>query len=108
DEYQWPNGSACQASWYGPGLEGSPTASGEPFDPEQLTGAIHDVPFGTLVRVSRADTGASIMVRINDRGPFIWDDGWRRHPARCIDLSPAAMRAIDDTGDGVIDVTINY
>lgn len=107
-EYQWPNGSRCEASWYGPGFEGRPTASGELFDPHALTAAIHDLPFGTFVVVTRVDTSEHVTVRVNDRGPFIWDNGWERHPTRCIDLSEAAMRALGGIGDGVVDVTINY
>ncbi len=107
-QYQWPNGSRCEASWYGPGFDGRPTASGEPFDPQALTAAIHDLPFGTLVVVTRVDTGDHVTVRVNDRGPYIWDNGWERHPTRCLDLSEAAMRALDGIGHGVVDVTINY
>jgi rare lipoprotein A len=107
-DYQWPTGSSCEASWYGPGFEGRPTASGEPFDPQDLTAAIHDLPFGTLVVVTRTDTGDAVTVRVNDRGPFLWDNGWKRHPTRCIDLSRAAMNVLGGLGEGVIDVTINY
>ncbi len=106
--YQWPNGSRCQASWYGPGLEGRPTASGEPFDPTEMTAAMHDVPLGTLVIVRSVATGETVTVRVNDRGPYIWDDGWARHPTRCIDLSEAAMRRLGGLGEGVMDVTIKY
>ena len=107
-EYQWPNGSTCEASWYGPGFEGRPTASGEPFDPKSLTAAIHDVAFGTFIVVTRVETGDSVTVRVNDRGPFIWDGKWKRHPSRCIDLSQAAMAELGGIGHGVVEVTINY
>jgi rare lipoprotein A len=107
-EYQWPSGARCQASWYGPGFEGQPTASGEPFDPKALTAAMHDLPFGTLVVVTNVETGADVVVRVNDRGPFVWDNGWHRHAARCIDLSRAAMESIATTGDGIAEVTIRY
>ncbi|WDZ86106.1 septal ring lytic transglycosylase RlpA family protein [Micromonospora cathayae] len=73
----------CGASFY---AEGQLTANGETFDPEAMTAAHKTLPFGTRVRVTNPDTGASVTVRINDRGPFI--DG------RCIDLSRAAFRAI--------------
>jgi len=72
------------ASWYGPGLAGRPTASGEAFNPTELTAAHRTLPFGSLVRVSRGDQ--SVVVRINDRGPF--------HGNRVIDLSTAAAEKI--------------
>lgn len=72
------------ASWYGPGLAGRPTANGETFDPGELTAAHRTLPFGSLVRVSHR--GESVVVRINDRGPF--------HGNRVIDLSTAAAERI--------------
>ncbi len=104
----WPSGSACIASWYGPGFEGKETANGEIFDTSDFTAALHDVPFNTTVRVERLDTGAVTTVRVNDRGPYEWDGGWRRHPTRCIDLSEAAMAALGGLEDGLIEVTISY
>lgn len=106
--YQWPNGSRCQASWYGPGFEGRPTASGELFDPAEMTAAMHDLPYGTLVVVRSVETGETVTVRVNDRGPYVWDDGWDRHPTRCVDLSEAAMRRLGGLDEGVMDVTIKY
>ena len=104
----WPPGSDCQASWYGPGFAGKTTANGETFDPATFTAALHDVPFNTPVKVTRTDTGAVTTVRVNDRGPYEWNGGWRRHPTRCIDLSQAAMAALGGIEDGVIPVTISY
>jgi rare lipoprotein A len=75
-----------EASWYGPGFDGNPTASGEVFDTTQLTAAHRTLPFGTIVRVYSSATARCAFVRINDRGPFI--DG------RVIDLSRAAADAI--------------
>lgn len=75
-----------EASWYGPGFDGSPTANGEVFDTTQLTAAHRTLPFGTIVRVYSSATARCVFVRINDRGPFI--DG------RIIDLSRAAADAI--------------
>lgn len=72
------------ASWYGPGLAGRPTASGEAFNPSELTAAHRTLPFGSMVRVSHR--GESVVVRINDRGPF--------HGNRVIDLSSAAAERI--------------
>jgi len=69
------------ASWYGREFAGRRTASGERFDPSQLTAAHRTLPFGTRVRVTNA-AGESVVVRINDRGPF--------HGGRVIDLSQAA------------------
>lgn len=75
-----------EASWYGPGFQGNPTANGERFDTNQLTAAHRTLPFGTIVRVYSSATARCTFVRINDRGPFV--DG------RVIDLSRAAADAI--------------
>lgn len=74
------------ASYYGDELAGNRTASGEPFDPGKLTGAHRSLPFGSMVRVTNVANGDSVVVRINDRGPFS-----RR---RVIDISHAAARQI--------------
>ena len=74
------------ASWYGPGFHGKATASGEPYDMYAFTAAHKTLPFGTVVRVVDLDTGRSVVVRINDRGPFV--------PGRIIDLSYAAAEAL--------------
>src|SRR3954462_681319 len=58
------------ASWYGPGFHGKKTASGERFNTHALTAAPRTLPFGSRVRVTNARTGRSVVVRINDRGPF--------------------------------------
>jgi len=78
--------SEGRASWYGPGFHGSPTASGEPFDMYGLTAAHRTLPLGSRARVTNLDTGRSVDVRINDRGPFF--DG------RVVDLSYEAAREI--------------
>ena len=75
-----------RASWYGAEFKGRKTASGEPYDPEGLTAAHRSLPLGSLLRVTDLDTGASVVVRVNDRGPFVAD--------RVIDLSEAAARLI--------------
>ena len=72
------------ASWYGPGFAGRRTASGERFNPAELTAAHRTLPFGSKVRVTH--NGRSVVVRINDRGPF--------HGGRVIDLSQAAAEQI--------------
>jgi rare lipoprotein A len=69
---------------------GGMTASGERFSPEKLTAAHRTLPFGTLVRVTNLRNGLSVIVRINDRGPF--DKG------RIIDVSPAAARLLQFSG----------
>jgi peptidoglycan lytic transglycosylase len=69
---------------------GSKTASGEYMRPSNLTAAHRSLPFGTMVRVSHRKNGRSVVVRINDRGPFI--------RGRVIDLSPAAARALGFSG----------
>jgi rare lipoprotein A len=86
------------ASWYGAELAGRSTASGETFDPGALTAAHRTLPFGTQVRVTLEATGQSVIVRINDRGPY---SGGRE-----IDLSRAAADAIGLTSRGTGTVTL--
>lgn len=74
------------ASYYGRRFAGRPTASGERFDPGQLTAAHRTLPFGSKVRVTNRHNGQSVVVRINDRGPFV--------RGRTIDLSRAAAEHI--------------
>jgi rare lipoprotein A len=85
---------SCQASFYGSGQH---TANGERFDPTGYTAASKTLPFNTRVRVTNAANGKSVMVRINDRGPYV--------TGRCLDLTPTAFTAIASTGSGVIAVT---
>ena len=87
------------ASWYGPNFIGRPTANGEIFDPSQLTAAHQTLPFDTLVRVTHLDNGRSVVVRINDRGPFVG--------RRVIDLSRAAAERIDMIGSGTARVQLD-
>jgi rare lipoprotein A len=89
---------AGKASWYGKELAGNPTASGEPFRPARRTAAHKTLPFGTVVRVTRPDTGASVRVVINDRGPFV--------AGRIIDLSRRAAGRIDMLEAGVVAVQV--
>ncbi len=86
------------ASWYGHPYHGRQTASGETYDMHQLTAAHRTLPFGTVVRVKRRDTGRAVEVRINDRGPFV--------KGRVIDLSFAAAKAIGLDVDGVAPVEL--
>ena len=85
------------ASWYGEKYRGKATASGEPFNPSELTAAMWDVPFGTRFRVTYQ--GKSVVVRINDRGPA-------KHLKRGIDLSKAAFKKLSPLGKGLIKVKI--
>lgn len=86
------------ASWYGPGFAGRRTASGERFDPGQMTAAHRTLPFGSKVRVTH--NGRSVVVRINDRGPF--------HGGRVIDLSQAAAEelGIRRAGSGRVELAL--
>jgi len=74
------------ASWYGQEFAGRTTANGEIFDPLLLTAAHRTLPFGTLLRVTNVKNGLSVIVRVNDRGPF--------HARRVLDLSEAAAREV--------------
>lgn len=76
-----------KASWYGPRFQGRRTASGERFDMNELTAAHRSLPFGTRVRVRNVENQRNVVVRINDRGPYVKD--------RIIDLSKAAAAALD-------------
>lgn len=75
-----------EASYYGPGFHGKKTASGEIFDQDDYTCAHKSLPFGTKLKVVRVDNGSSVVVRVNDRGPYV--DG------RILDLSVAAGKKI--------------
>ncbi len=95
-----PNGGQVlrgQASYYHNSLSGRPTASGEPYDPKKLTAANRTLPLGTRLRVTRIDNGKSVVVRVNDRGPF-----GRR--TRILDLSRAAAAELDMLRAGVVQV----
>ena len=87
-----------EASWYGIEERGRPTASGEPMDPGALTAAHRTLPFGTIVEVTNVESGASVQVRINDRGPFVG--------SRVIDLSHEAARRLGILSKGVAQVRL--
>lgn len=87
-----------QASWYGSAFQGSPTASGEPFNMNALTAAHRTLPLGSYARVRNLDNGRSVVVRINDRGPHA-----RR---RTIDLSYAAAQEIRMVSAGTAAVEV--
>lgn len=80
------------ASWYGPGFQGRLTANGERFDMNELTAAHRTLPFDTHVEVESRRTGKKVLVRINDRGPFVG--------GRIIDLSKAAAQELGIVNHG--------
>jgi rare lipoprotein A len=95
-----PNTCAEQglASWYGKSFHGKLAASGETYDAGALTAAHRTLPFGTNVRIRRVEGGDSVVVRINDRGPYYGD--------RLIDVSEAAARRLGMTDSGVVKVAL--
>ena len=86
------------ASWYGPGFHGRRTASGEIFNTYDFTAAHKYLPFGTEVKVTNTDNGKYVIVKINDRGPYVG--------SRIIDLSYAAKQELEM--GGLAHVTLEY
>jgi rare lipoprotein A len=86
------------ASWYGSDFHGRPTANGETYDMYGLTAAHRLMPLGTTIKVTQRETGRSVTVRVNDRGPFV--------RGRILDLSYGAAKALEMTGNGTAPVTI--
>ena len=86
------------ASWYGEKYHGSKTSSGDIFDMYKLTAAHKTLPLGTCVRVTNLKNRKSVVVKINDRGPFV--------RGRIIDLSYAAAKKIGMIGDGTAKVRV--
>jgi len=86
------------ASWYGADFHGLATASGEVYDMEALTGAHRTLPLGTLVKVTNVVNGKQVLVRINDRGPYV--------KGRIVDLSHAAARELGMVQDGITPVQL--
>ncbi|MDR1787954.1 MAG: septal ring lytic transglycosylase RlpA family protein [Treponema sp.] len=84
------------ASWYGAEFEGKPTASGETFDSKNLTAAHPSLPFGTLLRVTNKVNHKQVVVRVNDRGPFV--------AGRIVDVSKAAAEALNMLATGTAPV----
>jgi rare lipoprotein A (peptidoglycan hydrolase) len=87
-------GNTCGASWY---ASGSRTANGEAFNPDGITAAHKTLPFNTKVKVTNVANGQSVVVRINDRGPYV--------TGRCLDLARGAFSQIASLGTGAITVT---
>lgn len=86
------------ASWYGPGFHGKKTSNGERYDQNAMTAAHKLLPFGTRLRVTNLGNGRSVIVRINDRGPFVG--------TRIIDLSKEAARRLHMIGSGTARVSL--
>ena len=86
------------ASWYGPGFYGRTTANGERFSKGTLTAAHRTLPFGTKVRVTNLSNGRSVVVRINDRGPFKYH--------RVIDLAHGAASQLQMMQAGEVPVKL--
>lgn len=110
--FVWPRSGAAQpttavpkkggelgiASWYGPGFYGNKTANGEIFTARDMTAAHKSLPFDTMVKVHDLDTGKSVVVRINDRGPFV--------AGRIIDLSEKAAEVLGSKHKGLARVRL--
>ena len=90
--------SAVKASYQGEETAGRPTASGEPYNPDDLTAASKTLPIGSKVQVTNPTTGKSVTVRINDRGPHI--------RGRNLDLSKSAAEQLGITDKGVARVKV--
>lgn len=88
------------ASWYGDKFHGKPTATGEIYDKNDLTAAHKTLPLNSMLYVTNLENGKTLMVRLNDRGPFIGD--------RIIDLSEAAANALGTKGQGLGKVRVQY
>ena len=86
------------ASWYGPQFNHKLTASGEPFNMNSMTAAHRTLPLNTIVRVTDLENGKSVLVRINDRGPYV--------KGRIIDLSAKAARELGMADEGTARVRL--
>ena len=92
------NSQSGVASYYGKGLHGSRTANGERHNRNEMVAAHKSLPFGTKVKVTNLSNGKEVVVRINDRGPFI--------KGRVIDLSYGAFSKIENPGKGITKVKL--
>lgn len=86
------------ASWYGPGFHGRTTANGERYNQYAMTAAHKSLPFGTKVRVINLENDKEVIVRINDRGPYV--------QGRIIDLSRKAAKQLTMLGKGTAKVRV--
>ena len=87
-----------KCSWYGARFNGSRTASGERFDSNKKTAAHRSLPFGTLIKVTDTKTDKNVIVKVNDRGPFV--------NSRVLDISQAAARELGVVDRGVFHAKI--
>jgi hypothetical protein len=94
-----PRGRLEVASWYGPGFVGHVTSDGEIYNHEELTAASKTLPIGSRVRVMNPDNGRAVIMRINDRGPYV--------RGRSLDLSSSAAGRIKMTHEGVCRVRVS-
>ncbi len=99
-KYEAAYSEVGKASWYGPQFHGRMTASGEKYDKHEMTAAHRTLPMPSIVKVTRLDTGKSVKVRINDRGPFAH--------SRIIDISQAAAEELDMIRVGTAKVRVDY
>ncbi len=99
----WPTSAGYReqglASWYGPGFHGRKTASGQRYNMHELSAAHRSLPLPSYVQVTNLHNGRHIIVRVNDRGPFVGDE-------RIIDLSYGAARALGMVNTGVARVEV--
>jgi rare lipoprotein A len=86
-------------SYYGPGFDGCKTANGERFQQQALTCASRTLPFNTRLQVSCSKTGRKVVVRVNDRGPYVGN--------RVLDLSLGAFKTLAPLSRGVLRVNIH-
>ncbi len=89
---------SMKASWYGPGFHGNKTANGEHYDQMSFTAAHKSLKFGTLLKITNPKNNKSIVVRINDRGPYV--------AGRDLDLSKAAALSLGMVRRGVAKVKV--
>jgi rare lipoprotein A len=87
-----------EASYYASSWDGKRSASGERYDEDELTAAHRTLPFGTRVKVTNLENHKTVIVRINDRGPY--------RKGRIIDVSRAAARQLDFLADGITKVRV--
>jgi|GEM_PF-2300165 len=95
---QLPPPQTGVASYYGPQFAGQPTASGAPHKPNALTAASRTLPLGTTAKVTNTETGRSVAVKVDDRGPYA--------KGRILDVSPKAARHLGMKRDGVAPVKV--
>ena len=93
-------GDLWTTSWYGEWFRGKTTASGELFNPDELTAAHKTLPFGTNLTLTNPATGFTVTVRINDRGPFV--------KGRDLDISKGAAKALGMLDKGIMNLQIEH